>query len=90
MSKNIVQFPKRSEDKKRLEAKEGKLRCEVSDRWIKFPSASEKSDDVEYLLLDIMTVGSNEKDRKICEIIVDKQQLLKMLAELPVNDRTKT
>jgi hypothetical protein len=36
-----------------------------------------------------MTRGSNDKDRKLCELILDKQQLLKMLAELPVNDRTK-
>ena len=90
MNNNIVRFPKRSGDRKRLEAKEGKLSCEVSERWIKFPSASEKFDDIEYLSLDVMTRGSNDKDRKLCEIIIDKQQLLKMVAELPVNDRTKT
>ena len=90
MSKNIVRFPKRSGDRKRLEVKEGKLSCEVSERWIKFPSASDKFDDIEYLSLDVMTRGSNDKDRKLCEIIIDKQQLLKMLAELPVNERTKT
>lgn len=90
MSKNIVRFPKRSGDRKRLEAQEGKLSCEVSDRWIKFPSASDRFDDIEYLSLDVMTIGSNDKDKKLCEIIIDKQQLLKMLAELPVNDRTKT
>ena len=45
---------------------------------------------MEYLHLDIMTVGTNERERKLCELIVDKQQLLKMLNDLPVNDRTKT
>ncbi len=90
MSKNIVRFPRRSGDRKRLEVKDGRLSCEVSERWIKFPSASDKFDDIEYLSLDVMTRGSNEKDRKVCELIIDKQQLLKMLAEWPVNDRTKT
>lgn len=90
MSKNVVRFPRRSNDRKRLEAKQGKLSCEVSERWIKFPSASDKFEDIEYLSLDVMTRGSNDKDKKLCEIILDKQQLLRMLAELPVNDRTKT
>jgi len=90
MNKNIIRFPRRSNDRKRLEAQKGKLSCEVSERWIKFPSASDKFEDIEYLSIDVMTRGSNDKDRKLCEIILDKQQLLKMLAELPVNDRTKT
>lgn len=90
MSNNIVRFPRRSEVKKRTEAAKGRLSCEVSERWIKFPSASHKFEDMEYLSLDIMTLGSNEQDRKLCEIILDKQQLLKMLQELPVNDQKKT
>lgn len=90
MSNNIVRFPRRSEDRKRKEAAKGRLSCEVSERWIRFPSASDKFEDMEYLALDIMTLGSNEQDRKLCEIILDKQQLLKMLQELPVNVHKKT
>ena len=90
MSKNIIQFPRRSEDRKRRKAKKGILECEVSNRWIQFPKASDKFSDMEYLHLDIMTLDSNEKDRKLCELIIDKEQLLSMLRKLPVNDRTET
>jgi hypothetical protein len=88
MSIDIVNFPRRSTDRKRLEAREGKLRCEVSDRWIQFRPESDRFDDIEYLTLDVMTLGTDEKDRKLCELILDKDQLLDILAKLPVNDRT--
>jgi len=90
MNEHIVRFPRRNKDKKRLEARKGKLSCEVSERWIKFPDASDKHNEMEYLSLDVMTVGSDSKDKKLCEIILDKQQLLSMLMDLPVNDFTQT
>ena len=90
MNNKVVRFPRRTADRKRRDSNDGVLRCEVSGRWFQFPDASDKFEDIEYLHLDIMTVGTNEQERKLCELIVDKQQLLKMLNDLPVNDRTKT
>lgn len=88
MTIRVINFPRRRIDQKRRDAAKGILRCEVSDRWIQFPEHSEKSPDTEYLACDVMTLGSDEKPRKICEIILDKTQLMKMLIELPTNDRT--
>jgi len=90
MSNKIVKFPVGSNKRKRLKEKEGKIECEVSGRWIQFPEASDKFSDMEYLCLDVMTTGASDNERKLCELILDKQQLQKMLNELPVNDRTKT
>ncbi|MBA6390967.1 hypothetical protein H4J38_09295 [Colwellia sp. BRX10-3] len=90
MDDKIVNFPNKYERKKRVDLRNGELRCEVSERWVKFPKASDKYPNCEYLHLDIMTLGANEKDRKLCEIILDKEQLLKLLSELPVTDHTKT
>ena len=90
MSDKIVRFPVGSKKRKRLKQKEGRIECEVSGRWIQFPEASDKFSNMEYLRLDIMTMGAPDEERKLCEIILDKQQLLKMLNELPVNDNTKT
>lgn len=74
----------------RLNEKNGKLECEVSCRWLQFPKASDKFSEIEYICLDVMTLGASDKGRKLCELILDKQQLLKMLKELPVNDKTQT
>jgi len=90
MSDKIIKFPAGSKKRKRLNEKTGKLECEVSGRWLQFPPSSDKFSNIEYISLDIMTIGASDKERKICELIFDKQQLLKMLHELPVNDRTKT
>ena len=87
MSDKIVKFPSGSKKRKRINANVGKLQCEVSNRWVQFPESSDKFSDIEYLCLDIMTIGATDQERKICEIILDKKQLEKMLSELPVNVR---
>ncbi|MDB1122230.1 hypothetical protein [Vibrio algarum] len=86
----IVRLPNGYEHKKRVDASKGELRCEVSERWIKFPEASSKHFDMDYLALDVMTFGANEKERKLCEIIVDRDLLEKMLKELPHKNYTQT
>ena len=86
----VVRLPNGYERKKRVAASKGELRCEVSERWIKFPEASAKHADMDYLVLDVMTIGSNEKERKLCEIIVDRELLEKMLKELPCKNHIKT
>lgn len=91
MSKDkVVRLPNNYERKKRVDASKGELRCEVSPRWIKFPEASSKHVDTDYLSLDIMTLSSNEEERKLCEIIVDRDLLEKILKELPRKDYPQT
>lgn len=90
MNDKIVSFPNKLERRKRMDSNRGKLRCEVSERWISFPEASWKTQNLDYLSLDIMTLGSNNKERKLCEIIVDREQLQKMLKDLPVKNQTET
>ena len=89
MNDKVVRFPGRPADRKRRDSNRGILRCEVSGRWLQFPDASDKFSDMEYLHLDIMTLGTDEQKRKLCELVLDKQQLLKMLSDLPVNNRTE-
>ncbi|MCD9494373.1 hypothetical protein [Photobacterium carnosum] len=89
MDDKVINLPNRYECKRRIEVNNGKLRCEVSNRWIKFPEASSKCSDMDYLHLNIMTIGENEKDRKLCELIVDRDMLEKLLIELPHKDHKK-
>lgn len=88
MSDKIVNLPGKYQRKKLIDSKKGTIRCEVTERWIQFPKASDKYHYMDYLPLDVMTMGANEKERKICEIIVDRDMLQKMLKALPTNDHT--
>ncbi|MCP3930380.1 MAG: hypothetical protein GY705_14910 [Bacteroidetes bacterium] len=88
MNKKITNLPNRHERNKRLLLREGKLLCEVSERWVQLPSKSYKHPDINYLHLDIMTKGVTGNDRKICELVVDRNVLEKMLKELPNKDCT--
>ena len=86
MTSKIVKFPVGSKKRKVVKEKEGKLECEVSGRWLQFPDASSKTEHMDYLPLNVMTTGSSDKERKICELILDKKQLEKMLSKLPSNE----
>ena len=68
--------------------KKGRIECEVSGRWLQFPKASHKTPNMNYIVLDVMTIGESDKERKLCELIFDRQQLEKILAELPTNENT--
>jgi len=86
MTDRVVKFPVGSKKRKRIKEKEGKLECEVSGRWLQFPDASSKTTHMDYLPLDVMTLGSADNERKICELILDRKQLEKMLSKLPSNE----
>ncbi|NRD34593.1 hypothetical protein HQQ92_23035 [Shewanella sp. DC2-4] len=67
------------------------LRCEVSERWIQLPTATDLTGGgIDYLSLDVMTNGSNDKPRKICEMIVDRSELIALLNEIPTIDHRGT
>jgi hypothetical protein len=74
------------------EDKENKvLRCEVSERWIQFPQATDlTANEVDYMRLEVMTKGNKDQDRKLCEVIVDRNMLLDLLKNTPVIDHRGT
>ncbi len=39
------------------------------------------------MFIDVMTLGSEDKERKLCELVLDRKELLKLLNELPVNEQ---
>ena len=88
MKNRIYRLPNGYIKKRRLNALSGKLACEVSNRWIQFPDVSKIQHETDYLCLDIMTLDLNERERKLCEIIVDKPTLLKILNKIPTTDMT--
>ena len=89
MKDKIVNIPNRYSRKKFVDTQQGKLSCEVTPRWISFPNASINHNGINHLHLGIMTTGSDSKDRKLCEIILDRDLLQKNLNNLPCKEYAK-
>ena len=50
--------------------------CMVSERWIQFSSeGSAKLSEGEYLTLWVMTRGADDQPKKLCELIVTREDL---------------
>jgi hypothetical protein len=50
--------------------------CMVSGRWIQFSTeGSAKFPDGEYIILNVMTRGANDRPKKLCELIVTREDL---------------
>lgn len=85
----VIRLKDNCKRRKNIEKNLGKLHCEVSSRWVEFPNSSDKHVDMDYLHLDIMTMSSDKKKSKICELVVDRDALEQMLKDLPHKNRIK-
>lgn len=91
MTNNVIYGGFRSKRRKKDDRENRILRCEVSERWIQLPTATDLTGGgIDYLSLDVMTNGSNDKPRKICEMIVDRSELIALLNEIPTIDHRGT
>ena len=68
-----------------MKKKNGRLsaRCIVSDRWLSFPSVttSELSDGTP-LTINVMTRSKNDAPKKICELIILKEEIEETLKSI--------
>jgi len=53
--------------------------CMISNRWLQFSETSSEFADEEAIFLDVMTLGSNDKPRKICVLCITREDLMKVL-----------
>lgn len=80
----VVRIPISYAQRKRNEFGNGYVPCEVSDRWLQFPT---EVDSERYIPVDVMTQGANDKYKKICELILSKEDLLRALNAIQVKER---
>ena len=91
MANNIIYGGFRSKRRKKEDRVNKVLRCEVSERWIQLPIATDLTgDNVDYMRLDVMTNGSNDNPKKLCELIVNRAELIELLKEIPTLDHRGT
>lgn len=77
MEKKVVRIPINSMTRLKNKLGKGAVPCQVSDRWLKFPTESAGHfGGGEFIVLDVMTLDKNESQRKICELVVTREDLL--------------
>lgn len=91
MSDNVIYGGFRAMRRAKEDRENRILRCEVSERWIQLPAATDlTADNIDYMCLDVMTMGRNDRPRKICELIVNRSFLLEILKDIPTIDHRGT
>lgn len=78
---NLVRIPITYKQRKINEYGKGYVPCEVSERWIQFP---EEITDERYIPLEVMTNGAENSARKLCELIVSKEDLLRAINSIEI------
>jgi hypothetical protein len=86
MSDKIQHFPRGGEKRDRLNLRTFRVACQVSERWLQFPDSASRLQGGDFMMIDVMTLGSDEKERKICELALTKQDLLKMIEQIETKE----
>lgn len=68
---------------RRANLDKGKALCQVSGRWLQFPEKAHEFADGTYLPIDVMTSDDEGRVRKLCELVLVKEDLLDLLARIP-------
>lgn len=71
------------ERRRRANLTEGKAPCQVSGRWLQFPAQAHEFKDGTFLAVDVMTADGDGMPRKLCELVLVKEDLLELLARIP-------
>ncbi len=88
MSEKVIRYPFRVEATRRENRKNLRVPCEMSQRRLQFHQIDHHENE-DYIHVDVMTGIPGEHERKICELILTRYDLLSVLADLPVKDWTK-
>lgn len=79
MPDKIIKLPISYSQRKANIKGEGYVPCEISGRYLLLEKISLVKDR-EFILIDVMTENSDKtQDRKLCQLIVNKNDLLKAL-----------
>lgn len=80
--------PPISERRRLADVMEGRANCQVSGRWLQFPETARTVRNgygtASFMVVDVMTKNSDDEVRKICELVLTKEDLLQILNRMPV------
>ncbi len=75
MDNSMIRFPSIFNRRKRSMGPR-LVECQVSTRWLEFPESSIGTfRDGEYIAVSVMTLGSDEEPKKLCDLILTREGL---------------
>ena len=77
---NVIRFPSYRR-KKQIDMDRGNIHCVMSERSITVRDAM-FSNGVAYTTMDVMTIGASGKERKLCEIVIDMNELVDVVKRM--------
>lgn len=83
-NEKVVRIPITYSQRKINEMGEGYVPCEVSGRWLQFP---DNVSDLRWIPVDVMTIGSDSTARKICELVIGKEDILRAINSIEVDKK---
>ncbi|AKA70151.1 hypothetical protein [Clostridium scatologenes] len=75
----VVKIPIDYKQRKINEYGQGYVPCEVSNRWLQFADESNLCQGGEFIGVDVMTLGSDEQPKKICQLIINREDIIRAL-----------
>ena len=78
--------PTRSERMRLARIMEHKAECQVSSRWLQFPETAQTVGGGSFMFVDVMTLTADENEKKICQLVLAKEDLLDILRRIDVCD----
>ena len=76
----LIKFPISYSQRIKNQMGKGYVPCMVSERWIQFPSKSGGNFSAgEYIEISVMTMGHDEKPRKLCDLVVTKEDIIRAI-----------
>ena len=79
----IIRFPGAKKRRARINLNSRRVKCQVTDRWLQFPETASALADGTYVRIKVMTLDQTDKERKLCELVLLKEDLLTMLNRIP-------
>jgi hypothetical protein len=79
MKNKVVKIPISSTQRWRNRFGKYGVPCMVSGRWLQFSETFSAFADEEAIWLNVMTIDSEDRPRKICELCVTREDLMKVL-----------
>lgn len=81
---NITKFLGSGKRRERRNFKKGIVECQVSGRWLQFPESASEVGGKGFMCVDGMTLGADEQPRKLCEMVLAKEDLIAMLTKISI------
>lgn len=87
MTDHITPLPLAESDRRRLDRRNHIVRCEVTGRWLRFHPLAEAYPQGTYLIVDLMEEGQDGDPRRLCELVLSREELLAVIGALPVRNQ---